>query len=56
MRPLLCLLGRHHWQTEYNDDRSPYRVCSRCHRDQTTPPEVPYDLENIRRIAGSAGP
>jgi hypothetical protein len=33
MRPLRCLLGRHKWVTAYNDDREPFLVCSRCHRD-----------------------
>jgi len=37
MRSLRCLLGRHKWQTRYNDDQERYVVCVRCHRQGPKP-------------------
>ncbi|GAA0292141.1 hypothetical protein [Kineococcus aurantiacus] len=33
MKSLRCLLGRHRWVAERTDDHQPYRMCSRCRRE-----------------------
>jgi hypothetical protein len=55
MRPLMCLFGLHHWKTQHAEDGSSYEACSRCHRDKTPPPDMPYGPERMRRAGGNAG-
>lgn len=35
-KPLLCLLGRHQWRNQFNDEGQRFQTCDRCgkYRDQ----------------------